>query len=196
MWRAASSAATRQVEPPPSCVRRAARNHSRVRHPAAEFADLLGLSPGPDDHALSRLSTMCWATAVFGESRRSSCPVSVRLSRCRAADSSPTIPALHCNWRTSGRTWRWTTRRAESICRWKISRSIGVSESDIAERRADAAISRDDEVRSRHVRANGFSMGLPLAKMVDSTLALDIELFSRGGLEILERHRTAATTTC
>ena len=30
-----------------------------------------------------------------------------------------------------------------------------------------------------------FHNGLPLAKMVDKHLALDIELFSRGGLEIL-----------
>jgi phytoene/squalene synthetase len=30
-----------------------------------------------------------------------------------------------------------------------------------------------------------FQMGLPLAGMVDKHLALDIELFSRGGLEIL-----------
>ena len=49
---------------------------------------------------------------------------------------------------------------------------------------SDAAVSGHDEVRGHNARACG-SSGLPLAKQVDRRLALDIELFSRGGLEIL-----------
>jgi len=60
----------------------------------------------------------------------------------------------------------------------------GVSESDIAERRATAqflGMMRFEVARARE----WFNRGLPLARMVDKHLALDIELFSRGGLEIL-----------
>ena len=34
-----------------------------------------------------------------------------------------------------------------------------------------------------------FREGLPLAGKVDKHLAIDIELFSRGGIAVLERHR-------
>jgi squalene synthase HpnC len=60
----------------------------------------------------------------------------------------------------------------------------GVSESDIAERRATPqflAMMQFEVERARE----WFRMGLPLAKTVDKHLALDIELFSRGGMEIL-----------
>ena len=60
----------------------------------------------------------------------------------------------------------------------------GVSESDIAERRATPQfleMMRFEVARARE----WFNRGLPLARMVDKHLALDIELFSRGGLEIL-----------
>ncbi len=67
----------------------------------------------------------------------------------------------------------------------------GVSEDDIAQRRVTPAfrgMMKFEVARARE----WFQMGLPLAKMVDKHLALDIELFSRGGLEILnaiERQR-------
>lgn len=60
----------------------------------------------------------------------------------------------------------------------------GVTEDDIAQRRATPAfleVMKFEVARARE----WFQMGLPLAKMVDKNLALDIELFSRGGLEIL-----------
>ncbi len=60
----------------------------------------------------------------------------------------------------------------------------GVSEDDIAQRRATRqflAMMQFEVARARE----WFAQGLPLAKMVDKDLALDIELFSRGGLEIL-----------
>jgi squalene synthase HpnC len=64
-------------------------------------------------------------------------------------------------------------------------RRFGVSESDIAERRATAEflnLMRFEVERARQ----WFELGLPLVKMVSSELAIDIQLFSRGGQEILK----------
>jgi squalene synthase HpnC len=60
----------------------------------------------------------------------------------------------------------------------------GVSGNDIAERRATPAFLEMMNFEVARAR-EWFHKGLPLAKMVDKRLALDIELFSRGGLEIL-----------
>ncbi len=67
----------------------------------------------------------------------------------------------------------------------------GVREDDIAQRRATAAFLEMMKFEVARAR-EWFQMGLPLSKIVDKHLALDIELFSRGGLEILnaiERQR-------
>ncbi len=61
---------------------------------------------------------------------------------------------------------------------------FGVSESVIAGRRATSeflALMKFEVERAR----DWFSRGLPLAETLDSDLAIDIELFSRGGMEIL-----------
>jgi squalene synthase HpnC len=61
----------------------------------------------------------------------------------------------------------------------------GVSEEDIAEQRnsgAFCAMMRFEVARARE----WFAKGLPLAGSVSRELAIDIELFSRGGLEILK----------
>src|SRR5271157_5578278 len=60
----------------------------------------------------------------------------------------------------------------------------GVSESDIAERRASPAFLEMMKFEVARAR-EWFAHGLPLPRMVDKHLALDIELFSRGGQEIL-----------
>lgn len=63
-------------------------------------------------------------------------------------------------------------------------RRFGVLEEDIAARRATPAfldLMRFEVARARH----WFAQGLPLAGKVDRELALDIELFTRGGQEIL-----------
>jgi squalene synthase HpnC len=60
----------------------------------------------------------------------------------------------------------------------------GVREDDIAQRRATDAFLEMMKFEVARAR-EWFRMGLPLAGMVDKHLALDIELFSRGGLEIL-----------
>jgi squalene synthase HpnC len=62
---------------------------------------------------------------------------------------------------------------------------FGVSESDIANGKPTPqfrALLKFEVERAR----DWFQHGLPLAKMVDRSLALDIELFSRGGLAILD----------
>jgi squalene synthase HpnC len=61
----------------------------------------------------------------------------------------------------------------------------GLSETDIVERRFDAhyvALMKDLIVRTREL----FAAGLPLAQRLDTTLRSDIELFSRGGMWILD----------
>ena len=64
-------------------------------------------------------------------------------------------------------------------------RRFGVSETDIAERRATPQFL--ELMRFQVGRAREwFHKGLPLAQKVDSELAIDIELFSRGGLAILD----------
>jgi len=63
-------------------------------------------------------------------------------------------------------------------------RRFGVTGDDIAPRRATAqfvAMMRFEVERARE----WFERGLPLVKMVDRALAVDLELFSRGGQEIL-----------
>jgi squalene synthase HpnC len=63
-------------------------------------------------------------------------------------------------------------------------RRFGVTGEDIAQRRATqqfVAMMKFEVERAR----DWFTRGLPLIKMVNRDLAIDLELFSRGGLEIL-----------
>jgi squalene synthase HpnC len=61
----------------------------------------------------------------------------------------------------------------------------GVTEKDIAERRATPQFLELMGFEVHRAR-EWFHKGLPLAQKVDSELAIDIELFSRGGLAILQ----------
>jgi len=61
----------------------------------------------------------------------------------------------------------------------------GLTENDIVERRFDERYIRlmqDLIARTREL----FAEGLPLAKMVDSRLSVDLEMFSRGGIAVLD----------
>jgi squalene synthase HpnC len=61
----------------------------------------------------------------------------------------------------------------------------GLNESDIVERRFDeryVRLMKDLIARTRTLLAEG----LPLAKMVDARLSVDLEMFSRGGLAVLD----------
>jgi squalene synthase HpnC len=62
---------------------------------------------------------------------------------------------------------------------------FGVSESDISEQRNTAAFC--DLMAFQVERSHDlFERGIPLIKQVDRALAVDLDLFSRGGLEILD----------
>jgi squalene synthase HpnC len=66
-----------------------------------------------------------------------------------------------------------------------IAAAHGVRESDIVERRFDdryVALMKDLITRTREL----FTTGVPLAKMVDGRLRVDLEMFSRGGLAVLD----------
>jgi phytoene/squalene synthetase len=96
---------------------------------------------------------------------------------------SPTLPAPRCNWPTSGRMCAWTWPRAASIFRRKTCERFGVSDETIA-----AGIATPEFralMRLKSIMRALFEQGLPLIGMVNRDLALDLDLFSRGGLEIL-----------
>ena len=66
-----------------------------------------------------------------------------------------------------------------------LARSRGLSEKDIVERRFDeryVGLMQDLLARTRTL----FAEGRPLAKMVDKRLSVDLEMFSRGGLAVLD----------
>ena len=66
-----------------------------------------------------------------------------------------------------------------------IAAAHGVSESDIVERRfSDRYVQLMQDVISRTREL--FSQGAPLSKMVDASLSVDLEMFTRGGLAILD----------
>lgn len=63
--------------------------------------------------------------------------------------------------------------------------SQGLTENDIVERRFDeryARLIKDLIARTREL----FAEGMPLAKMVDGRLSIDLEMFSRGGIAVLD----------
>jgi squalene synthase HpnC len=70
----------------------------------------------------------------------------------------------------------------------------GLAEADIVERRFDARyinLMEDLIARTRVL----FSEGLPLAKMVDTRLSVDLEMFSRGGIAVLDAVEAAGYDT-
>ena len=70
----------------------------------------------------------------------------------------------------------------------------GLTEREIVERRFDqryVALMKELIARARGM----FAAGLPLAKMVDANLRVDIELFSRGGMAILDAIEKAGYNT-
>jgi len=66
-----------------------------------------------------------------------------------------------------------------------IAAKHGVSERDLVERRFDeryADLMKDLIARTREL----FAKGMPLARMVEGRLSIDLEMFSRGGLAVLD----------
>jgi squalene synthase HpnC len=70
----------------------------------------------------------------------------------------------------------------------------GLAEADIVARRFDARyidLMKDLIARTRAL----FAEGLPLAKMVDARLSVDLEMFSRGGIAVLDAIKAAGYNT-
>jgi squalene synthase HpnC len=70
----------------------------------------------------------------------------------------------------------------------------GLTEADIVERRFDhhyVALMKDLIARTRVL----FAEGMPLAKMVDGRLSVDLEMFSRGGIAVLDAIETQGYDT-
>jgi squalene synthase HpnC/squalene synthase HpnD len=75
-----------------------------------------------------------------------------------------------------------------------IASGHGLTETDIVERRFDARyveLMKDLIARTREL----FAEGMPLAKMVDARLSVDLEMFSRGGLAVLDAIETSGYDT-
>lgn len=75
-----------------------------------------------------------------------------------------------------------------------VAANHGLSENDIVERRFDeryARLMRDLIARTRGL----FAEGMPLARMVDKRLRVDLEMFSRGGLAVLDAIESAGYDT-
>jgi squalene synthase HpnC len=75
-----------------------------------------------------------------------------------------------------------------------IAAGHGLTETDIVERRFDARyveLMKDLIGRTREL----FAEGMPLAKMVDARLSVDLEMFSRGGLAVLDAIETSGYDT-
>ena len=94
-------------------------------------------------------------------------------------------PVLLCSWRISGRTFRATCEKGRIYIPLEALAEHGLSEADIVNKRFDAryvALMKSLIDRTRAL----FHAGLPLAKTVAPFLRVDLEMFSRGGLAILD----------
>ena len=85
-------------------------------------------------------------------------------------------------------------RVAGSICPLDDLNRYGVDEATIARREPSKAFRELLRYEVDYARQL-FAKGMPLIAMVDQELALDLDLFSRGGLAILNAIE-AGNTTC
>ncbi len=153
--------------------------------PRHEFSDLL--TAFRQDQVVTRYETF---DGLLGYCRNSANPVGhLVLYLCRYTDearrqlSDYTCTALQLAnfWQDVSADWK----KGRIYLPLEDLRNFGVSEAQIAEgsfNRQFGELMRFEVQRARH----WFELGLPLVKMVDRSLALDLELFSRGGLAILQ----------
>lgn len=158
------------------------QNCSIPRH---EFSDLL--TAFRQDQTVTRYETF---DDLLGYCRNSANPVGHLVlylcgykdeERQRLSDYTCTALQLANFWQDVSVDWK----KGRVYLPLEDLRRFGVSEAQIAERRFSAQfreLMRFEVERARQ----WFQMGLPLVKMVDRSLALDIELFSRGGMAILQ----------
>ena len=154
--------------------------------PKQPFADLL--TAFRQDQTVTRYASM---DEVLGYCRYSANPVGrLVLYACGEGPGtkrnfvSPMRPAPRCNWPISGRMCAWIIAKGRVYIPQDEMRRFGVSDETIAGGVATPefrALLRHEVDYARSL----FEQGLPLIGMVNRDLALDLDLFSRGGLEIL-----------
>jgi squalene synthase HpnC len=153
--------------------------------PKHEFSDLL--TAFRQDQTVTRYETF---DELLGYCRNSANPVGhLVLYLCQYEDeerqqlSDFTCTALQLAnfWQDVSMDWK----KGRVYLPLEDLRRFGVSEDQIAEGRFNSQfreLMRFEVARARQ----WFDLGLPLVKMVNRSLALDLELFSRGGLAILQ----------
>jgi squalene synthase HpnC/squalene synthase HpnD len=153
--------------------------------PKEPFADLL--KAFRQDQTVKRYSN--W-DAVLGYCRHSANPVGrLVLYVCGYRDEQrQRLSDATCTALQLANFWQDVSRDLE-IGRIYIPLDVaaahGLSESDIVERRFDeryVRLMKDLTARTRAL----FAEGHPLAQMVDGRLSVDLEMFTRGGLAVLE----------
>ncbi|HYN16252.1 MAG TPA: squalene synthase HpnC [Terriglobales bacterium] len=152
--------------------------------PQHEFADLLRAFR--QDQTVHRYETF---DDVLGYCRYSANPVGHLVlyvcgyrdaERQQLSDSTCTALQLANFWQDVNVDWQ----KGRIYLPLEDMRRFGVSEREIAERRATPEFLKLMKFEVERAR-EWFARGLPLAGRVDRDLAIDIELFSRGGQEIL-----------
>jgi squalene synthase HpnC len=152
--------------------------------PQHEFSDLL--KAFRQDQTVHRYETF---DDVLGYCRYSANPVGHLVlyvcgyrdaERQELADYTCTALQLANFWQDVSVDWQ----KGRIYLPLEDMRRFGVSESDIAERRPTPEFLKLMKFEVERAR-EWFERGLPLAECVDHELATDIELFSRGGQEIL-----------
>jgi len=197
------------VEAPPVDVRRdveklqsdfAARNPIAPRHPVfialretirqfdiprGPFADLL--TAFRQDQTTTRYPTF---EDVLGYCRNSANPVGhLVLYLCGYRDAErQQLSDCTCTALQIANFWQDVARdydKGRIYLPLESLAKFGVTEDDIAQRRATPQFREMLKFEVQRAR-EWFAKGLPLAAMVDKHLAIDIELFSRGGLAVLD----------
>lgn len=152
--------------------------------PEHEFSDLLVAFRR--DQAVTRFETF---DDVLGYCRYSANPVGHLVlylggyndaHRQQLSDSTCTALQLANFWQDVIVDWE----KGRVYLPLEDLRSFGVAEEDLAARRATPQFLKMMKFEVERAR-DWFARGLPLIKMVSRELAIDLELFSRGGQEIL-----------
>jgi squalene synthase HpnC/squalene synthase HpnD len=162
--------------------------------PIEPFSDLL--IAFRQDQSLRRYPT--W-NDVFAYCRYSANPVGrLVLYLCGYRDAErQRLSDATCTALQLANFWQDVTRdleKARIYIPLEALAAHGLTEDDIVQRRFDAryvSLMKDLVARTRQL----FAEGMPLARSVDSALRVDIEMFSRGGLAVLDAIEAAGFNT-
>jgi squalene synthase HpnC/squalene synthase HpnD len=162
--------------------------------PVEPFSDLL--IAFRQDQTVRRYAT--WSD-VFGYCRYSANPVGrLVLFLCGYRDAErQRLSDATCTALQLANFWQDVTRDLEKgriYIPLEALAAHGLTEDDVVQRRFDAryvSLMKELVVRTRQL----FAEGMPLARSVDSSLRVDIEMFSRGGLAVLDAIETIGYNT-